>query len=153
MYKEIFFYNRKAHFNYDFLDSYIAGIQLLGTEIKAIRLNKVYISDSFCKMQNNELYIINMYISKYEYTTTLKYYFPRRERKLLLKSSELRKIEYQIKKYGFTVIPNKLFLNKKGIAKLKISLAKVKKNVNKRESLKNKDLEREIQRIHNYRNN
>lgn len=146
MYKEIFFYNRKANFNYDFLESYIAGIQLLGTEIKSIRLNKVSISESFCKMQNNELYVINMYISKYEYTTTFKNFFSRRERKLLLKNSELRKIEYKIKKYGLTVIPTKLFLNKKGIAKLKIVLAKGKKKFNKRELLKNKDLEREIQK-------
>lgn len=145
MYKEILFYNRKAHFNYDFLESYIAGIQLLGSEIKSIRLNKVSISDSFCKLQKNELYIINMYISKYEFTTTFENYLPRRERKLLLKSSELRKIKYKIKKYGFTVIPTKLFINNKGFAKLKISLAKGRKCVNKREFIKNKDIEKEIQ--------
>ena len=142
MYKEIFFYNRKAHFNYDFFESYIAGIQLLGTEIKSIRLNKVSISDSFCKMQNNELYVINMYISNYEWATLNS---PRRERKLLLKSSEIRKIECKIKKFSFTVIPNKLYLNKKGIAKLKISLAKGRKFLNKREILKYKEIEREIQ--------
>jgi len=142
LYKEIFFYNRKAHFNYDFFESYIAGIQLLGTEIKSIRLNKVSISDSFCKMQNNELYVINMYISNYEWATLNS---PRRERKLLLKSSEIRKIECKIKKFSFTVIPNKLYLNKKGIAKLKISLAKGRKFLNKREILKYKEIEREIQ--------
>lgn len=147
MYKEILFYNRKAHYNYDFLESYIAGIQLLGTEIKSIRFNQVSISDSFCKMQHNELYVINMYISKYESATTLENYLPRRERKLLLKSSELRKIDYNIKKYGFTVIPNKLFINKKGIAKLKIALAKGRKFINRRDIIKKKDLEREIQKV------
>lgn len=149
MYKEILFHNRKAYFSYDFLESYIAGIQLLGSEIKSIRLNKVSILDSFCKFQNNELYIINMYISKYEFTTTFENYSPRRERKLLLKSSELKKIEYKIKKYGFTVIPTLLFINNKGIAKLKIALAKGRKCFNKREIIKNKDIEREIQKIHN----
>lgn len=145
------FFNRKANLNYDFFESYIAGIQLLGTEIKSIRLNKVSISESFCKIQNNELYVINMYISKYELAT--ENHFPRRERKLLLKSSEIRKIECKIQKSGFTVIPNKLFLNKKGIAKLKIFLAKGRKFYNKREIIKKKEIEREIQKTHNYRNN
>lgn len=153
MYKEIFFYNKKAHFNYDFFESYIAGIQLLGTEIKSIRLNQVSISDSFCKIQNNELYVINMYISKYESSTTFDNYLPRRERKLLLKSSEIKKIECKIKKYSYTLIPKKLFLNKKGIAKLQIALAKGRKFLNKRNIIKNKDIEREIQKAHNYRNN
>lgn len=144
MYKEIFFYNRKAHFNYDFFESYIAGIQLLGAEIKSIRLNKVSISDSFCQMHNNELYVINMHISKYEWATTFENYLPRRKRKLLIKSSELRKIECKIKKFGLTVIPTKLFLNQKGIAKLKISLAKGRKFVNKRDIIKDKEIEREI---------
>lgn len=151
MYKE--FYNRKAHFNYDFFESYIAGIQLLGTEIKSIRLNKVSISESFCQIQNNELYVINMYISKYEWATTDENHLPLRERKLLLKSSELRKIECKIKKDGFTVIPKKLFFNIKGIAKLKIVLAKGRKFYNKRDIIKKKEIEREIQKAHNYRNN
>lgn len=144
MYKEIFFYNRKAHFNYEFFESYIAGIQLLGAEIKSIRLNKVSISDSFCQMQNNELYVINMFISKYEWSSTFENDFPRRNRKLLLKSSELRKIECKIKQFGFTVIPIKLFINKKGFAKLKIALAKGKKFVNKRDFIKNKEIDIEI---------
>lgn len=144
MYKKIFFYNRKAHFNYDFFESYVAGIQLLGAEIKSIRLNKVSIYDSFCKMQNNELYVINMFISKYEWAPTFENYLPNRERKLLLKSSELRKIECKIKKFGFTIIPNKLYFNKKGIAKLKIYLAKEKKIVNKRDIIKNKEIDIEI---------
>ncbi|AGC66897.1 SsrA-binding protein [Candidatus Uzinura diaspidicola str. ASNER] len=144
MYKEILFFNRKALFNYDFFESYIAGIQLFGTEIKSIRLNKVSISESFCKMQNNELYIINMFISKYEWVTTFENYSPRRDRKLLMKSSELRKIECKIKKYRFTIIPTKLFINKKGYAKLKIVLAKGRKLVNKRDIIKYKEIERDI---------
>lgn len=146
MYKEKLIYNRKAHFNYDFFESYIAGIQLFGTEIKSIRLNKVSISDSFCKIQNNELYVINMFISKNEWVPTFENYSPRRERKLLMKSSELRKIESKIKKYGFTLIPTKLFFNKKGFAKLKIVLAKGRKLVNKREIIKYKEMERDIRR-------
>lgn len=144
MYKEICFYNRRAYYNYDFFESYIAGIQLLGSEIKSIRLNKVSISDSFCKMQNNELYIINMYISKYKFVSTIKNYIPHRERKLLLKNSELKTIDCNVKKYGFTIIPSKLFLNKKGFAKLSISLAKGRKFVQKRNIIKNKEMEREI---------
>lgn len=132
MYKEIYFNNRKAHLNYDLFESYIAGIQLLVSEIKSIRLNGVSIYDSFCKIQNNELYVINMFITKYEWAPTFENYLPFRERKLLIKSSELRKIECKIKKFGFTIIPIKFFFNKKGIAKLKISLAKGKKNVNKK---------------------
>lgn len=146
MYREICFYNRKAYFNYDFFESYIAGIQLLGSEIKSIRLNKVSISDSFCRMQNNELYVMNMYISKYKWDSTIKNYSNYRERKLLLKSSELKKIEFNIVKYRFTVIPTKLFINKKGFAKLSISLARGRKFVNKRDILKNKEIEREIQK-------
>lgn len=141
MYKEIFFYNRKAHFNYEFFESYIAGLQLLGAEIKSIRLNKVSISDSYCKMQNNELYVINMFISKNLWCPTFENYSPRRERKLLLKSSELRKIEYKIKKFECSIIPIKLFFNKKGFAKLKISLAKRKKIINKRDIIKNKEIQ------------
>lgn len=144
MAKELFFYNRKAHFHYDFFESYIAGIQLLGTEIKSIRLNKVSISDSFCKIQNNELYVINMYISKYEMATPFENYLQRRDRKLLMKSSELRKIECNIKKYGVTVIPNNLFINKKGIAKLKISLAKGRKFVNKRDFIIQKEIQKKL---------
>lgn len=144
MYKEILFFNRKAFFNYDFFESYTAGIQLLGTEIKSIRLNKVSISESYCKMQNNELYVINMLISKHEWVSTFNNYSPRRERKLLLKKSELRKIECKIKKYGLNLIPTKLFFNKKGFAKLKIVLAKGRKLVNKRDIIKYKEIERDI---------
>lgn len=150
MYKEICFYNSKAYFNYNLFESYIAGIQLLGSEIKSIRLNKVSISDSFCKLQNNELYVINMYISKYKWASTTKNYIPCRERKLLLNSSELKKIECSIKKYGFTVIPTKLFLNKKGFAKLSIALSKGRKTVNKRDIIKNKEIDRKIQKYTNY---
>lgn len=144
MYTEIIFHNRKAHFNYDFFESYIAGIQLFGTEIKSIRLNKVSIYDSFCKLKNNELYVINMFISNYKWVSTFENYSPRRDRKLLMKSSELKKIECKIKKYGFTIIPTKLFINKKGFAKLKIVLAKGRKLVNKRDNIKYKEIEREI---------
>lgn len=141
MYKEKFFYNRKAHFNYDFFESYIAGIRLFGTEIKSIRLNKVSITDSFCKIQNNELYVINMFISKNNWVSTFENYLPRRDRKLLMKSSELRRIESKIQKYRFTLIPTKLFFNTKGFAKLKIVLAKGRKLVNKREVIKSKEIE------------
>ncbi len=144
MYKEILFYNRRAQFNYDFFESYLAGIQLYGCEIKSIRLNKVSISDSFCKLQKNELYVYNMFISKYKWASNFENYSPSRERKLLLKKSELRKIEWKIKKYGFTIIPTKLFVNKKGFAKLKIFLAKGRKLVNKRDIIKYKEKEKEI---------
>lgn len=142
--------NRKATFEYELLDEYVSGIQLLGTEIKSIRQNKASIAESFCQMKGGELYIINMYIAEYELGTHGNH-IPRRERKLLLKRNELSKLARKLKESGLTIIPKILFINNKGYAKLKIFLAKGKKTHDKREYIRKKDIDRENKRTLKYR--
>ncbi|WP_185871287.1 SsrA-binding protein SmpB [Blattabacterium cuenoti] len=131
--------NRKAKFQYSLLEEYVAGIQLLGTEVKSIRENKVSINESFCQLKNGELYSINMYVSEYKFGTSCNH-SSKRERKLLLNKKELIKIEKKLYNPGITIIPIELFFNKKGYVKMKIALAKGKKIYDKRESLRKKDL-------------
>ncbi|AEU09422.1 SsrA-binding protein SmpB [Blattabacterium sp. (Cryptocercus punctulatus) str. Cpu] len=138
--------NRKARFQYNFIEEYTAGIQLFGTEVKSIRQNKANITESFCQIKNGELYSINMYISEYKFGTTWNH-SSRRERKLLLTKKELIKIEKKLKVPGLTIIPNKLFFSKTGYVKIQIFLAKGKKIYDKRKSIKNRDMIREIKRI------
>jgi len=133
--------NRRASFEYEFIEEYVAGIQLLGTEIKSIRQNKANISESFCQMKNGELYAINIYISEYRANLN---HIPNRSRKLLLKKKELIKISKKSEKSGLTIIPNKLFINQKGYAKLQIFLAKGRKIYDKREVIKKRENERQI---------
>jgi SsrA-binding protein len=133
--------NRRASFEYEFIEEYVAGIQLLGTEIKSIRQNKANISESFCQMKNGELYAINIYISEYRANFN---HIPNRSRKLLLKKKELIKISKKSEKSGLTIIPNKLFINQKGYAKLQIFLAKGRKIYDKREVIKKRENERQI---------
>ncbi|WP_185869820.1 SsrA-binding protein SmpB [Blattabacterium cuenoti] len=137
--------NRKAKFQYYFLDYYIAGIQLFGTEVKSIRQKTVNITESFCQMKNGELYSINMYISEYKFGTNFNH-SSRRERKLLLNKKELIKINKKLKTSGLTIIPIELFFNEKGYVKMKIVLAKGKKIYDKREFLRKKDSIREIEK-------
>ncbi|WP_185864660.1 SsrA-binding protein SmpB [Blattabacterium cuenoti] len=138
--------NRKAKFQYYLLEKYIAGIQLLGTEVKSIKENKASINESFCHIKNGELYSINMYISEYKFGTDRNHY-NRRERKLLLNKKELIKIEKKLKDPGITIIPIELFINKKGYIKMKIALAKGKKIYDKRESIRKKDIDRDNKKI------
>ncbi|WP_185849498.1 SsrA-binding protein SmpB [Blattabacterium cuenoti] len=138
--------NRKARFRYHFMEYYIAGIQLLGTEVKSIRQNKVNIMESFCQMKDGELYSINMYIAEYKFGTNCNH-SSRRERKLLLKKQELIKINKKLKNTGLTLIPIELFFNDKGYIKMKIVLAKGKKIYDKREYLRKKDLFREVKQF------
>ncbi|WP_185862341.1 SsrA-binding protein SmpB [Blattabacterium cuenoti] len=135
--------NRKARFQYHFIEHYMAGIQLFGTEVKSIRQNKVNIMDSFCQIKNGELYSINMYIAEYKFGTNWNHSI-RRERKLLLKKKELIKIYKKLKNTGLTIIPIELFFNDKGYVKLRIVLAKGKKIYDKREFLRKKDFTREV---------
>ncbi|WP_185851774.1 SsrA-binding protein SmpB [Blattabacterium cuenoti] len=135
--------NKKARFQYQFIEEYIAGIQLFGTEIKSIRQNKANITESFCQIKNGELYSINMYISEYKFGTNWNHK-SRRERKLLLNKKELMRIEKKLKNPGLTVIPTKLFINEKGFVKLQIVLAKGKKVYDKRESIRKKEMIREL---------
>jgi SsrA-binding protein len=143
--KEINIKNKKASFEYHFIDTYIAGIQLTGTEIKSIRMGNVSLPESFCVFHNGELYIRGMHISRYEQGTHYNHE-PVRDRKLLLQKKELRKLEGKSEEKGLTIIPIRLFINDKGLAKLEIALAKGKKLFDKREDIKERDVNRELQR-------
>jgi len=137
--------NKKASHEYLLLQDFTAGIQLSGTEIKSIRDGKASIVDAYCTFRGNELFVISMHIAEYVYGT-YNNHEPKRDRKLLLTKRELRKMQTKVKEKGFTIIPTLLFINEKGLAKLNISLARGKHHYDKRESLKQKDLKREIDR-------
>lgn len=137
--------NKRATFNYELIDRYTAGIQLFGTEIKSIRDGKASLVDTYCTFINNELWVKNMHIATY-FFGTYNNHDVRRDRKLLLTQRELSKLERATKETGLTIIPVKLFINEKGLAKLEISLAKGKKTYDKRQTLKEKDAKREMER-------
>ncbi|MDR0748727.1 MAG: SsrA-binding protein SmpB [Tannerellaceae bacterium] len=137
--------NKRATFDYALLETFTAGIVLTGTEIKSIRMGKASLVDTYCIMERGELWVKNMYIAEYFYGT-YNNHVARRDRKLLLTHKELRKIEAESKNTGFTVVPIRLFINEKGLAKLVIAIAKGKKEYDKRESLKERDDKREIDR-------
>jgi len=138
--------NRKASFEYFFLDEFTAGIVLTGTEIKSVRLNQVSIAEAYCLFEKSDLIIRNMNIEHYK-EGTYNNHEPRRDRKLLLNSKELKKLSGKLKDKGLTIIPIRLFINDKGLAKIHICLAKGKKNYDKRESIKQKDVKRQLDRI------
>lgn len=137
--------NKKASFQYEFLEKYEAGIQLLGTEIKSIRDGKAALTDSYCSFTDHELYV-KMYIGEYSHGGYVNH-DPRRERKLLLQRKELNKLEKKVQNTGLTIVPLRMFLNKDGKAKLEIALCRGKKMADKREDLKSRDNERELSRI------
>ena len=134
--------NKKAHFNYFLSDFLECGIELKGTEIKSLRVNGASIGDSYVVIRNGEAEIINMHIKAYEQGNIFNH-DPLRNRKLLLHKKEIRNIEMKINREGFTVVPTKIYLSK-GKAKVEIALAKGKKNYDKRETIKKRDIEREI---------
>ena len=138
--------NKKASHDYEFLEKFIAGIKLSGTEIKSIRLGKVTIADSYCYFSNGELYIKGMHIAEY-WWGNLNNHDPLRDRKLLLTARELRKIERKIKETGLTIIVIKIFINDRGLAKAEIAISRGKKEYDKRETLKRKDATREMDRL------
>lgn len=138
--------NKRATFDYDLLDTFTAGIVLTGTEIKSIRLGKASLVDTYCYLNNGELWVRNMHIAEYFYGTYNNHQ-ARRERKLLLTKTELRKITRLTKDTGFTIIPTKLFINEKGLAKLNVAVAKGKKQHDKRQSLKEKEDKRAMDRM------
>jgi SsrA-binding protein len=147
--KTISIKNKKAYFEYFLLEELTAGIQLTGTEIKSIREGKASFVDSFCTFINNELFVRNLHISEYRFGTHYNH-DPKRDRKLLLNARELRKLETKTREKGFTIIPVLLFINENGYAKLKIALAKGKHSYDKRETIKKKDVEREMERSKDY---
>ncbi len=139
--------NKKARFEYEILDTYTAGIQLTGTEIKSIRASKARITESFCEFNDTgELFVINMFIEEY-INGNIYNHKPKSERRLLLNKRELKKLQKELQNVGLTIIPLKLFLTDKGWAKLEIALCKGKKLYDKRESLKDKDNKRNLDRI------
>jgi SsrA-binding protein len=145
--KKINIQNKKARFEYEIIDTYDAGIMLVGTEIKSIREGKATITESFCEFNDRgELFVINMYIDEYSHATYFNHQM-RRERKLLLNKKELKKLHREVKNSGLTIVPLRLFLNDKGLAKLHIALCKGKKLHDKRNTLKDRDNKRDLDRI------
>jgi len=139
--------NKKARFQYEILDRYIAGIVLSGTEIKSIRKSKASIAESFCEFnENGELFVVNMTIEEYSHGTYYNHK-PKATRKLLLNKKELKKLNKEVLNTGLTIIPLKLFITDKGFAKLDIALAKGKKLYDKRETIKDRDNKRNLDRI------
>ncbi len=137
--------NKRAAHEYFLLDDYTAGIVLSGTEIKSIRDGKANLNDAYCIFIGNELFVKDMHISEYRFGSYLNH-VAKRDRKLLLNRKELKKLQNKIKERGFTIIPVMLFVNPQGRAKLQISLAKGKKFFDKRESIKEKDSRRDMER-------
>jgi SsrA-binding protein len=148
MEKNISIKNKKAGHEYFLLQEFTAGIQLSGTEIKSIRDGKASIVDAYCTFKGNELFVMAMHIAEYTYGT-YNNHEPKRDRKLLLTKRELNKLQTKVKEKGLTIIPTLLFINEKGLAKLTIALAKGKHHYDKRETLKDKDHKREIERSRN----
>lgn len=137
--------NKRASFEYEFIEKFVAGIQLTGTEIKSVRQGKVSLGDAFCYFNKGELYVKNLHISEYDKGTHYNHE-PTRERKLLMHKRELRRLEVKIKERGYTLVVVRCFTTDRGFAKLEIALARGKKAHDKRESIKQKDIERELGR-------
>jgi SsrA-binding protein len=140
--------NKRATFDYEIIDRYTAGIQLFGTEIKSLRDGKASLTDTYCVFINNELWVKNLHIAAY-FFGTYNNHDVRRDRKLLLNRKELNKLSRATKETGLTIIPIRLFINEKGLAKLVIGLAKGKKKHDKRQSLKEKEMDKEINKRFN----
>jgi SsrA-binding protein len=138
--------NKKARYLYDFLDDYTAGIVLTGTEIKSIRNGKASIMEAYCVVKDGEAIIRNMYIAEYENGSYYNHE-PRRDRRLLLNKKEIKKLEKKLQDKGLTVVPSKLFINDKNLAKINIHLAKGKKLHDKRQTMKERDNKRDLDRV------
>ena len=138
--------NKKAYYNYEILEKHVAGMQLKGTEIKSIRQGKASLGDSYAYFENHELWIKNMRISEYDHSTFFNH-DPYRDRKLLMNRKELNKLEKHTREKGLTIIVLRVFINEKGLAKTEIGLARGKKLYDKRESIKQKDQKRDMERL------
>ena len=137
--------NRKAYFEYFFEATYVAGLVLSGTEVKSLRAGKASFNDSYCIFQKGELYIKSLHISEYAFGTYTNHE-PMQERKLLLNKKELKKLELKTKEKGYSIIPLKIFISEKGWAKVELGLGKGKKSYDKRETIKQRETERDVKR-------
>lgn len=147
MQKTVNIQNKRAKFEFELLDTYTAGIVLTGTEIKSIRLGKAQIADSFCEFNEaQELFLINSYIEEYNFGTYYNHK-AKSERKLLLNRKELRSLHKSVQNKGLTIVPLRLFINEKGLAKLDIALARGKKLYDKRATIKDRDVKRDLDRL------
>lgn len=138
--------NKKASHDYEFIEKFIAGIVLTGTEIKSIRTGKAALTDSYCQFRGSELFIKGMHISEYDFGN-IRNHDPMRERKLLLTKRELRRLEKKVKEAGLTLIVTLVFINERGLAKAEIALARGKREYDKRETIKSRDAAREMERM------
>ncbi len=141
--------NKKASFKYFLEDRIEAGIQLSGTEIKSIRLGKANLAESYCTFKGHELFVMAMHIAEYDMGNIYNHE-PKRDRKLLLSKRELKKLSTKVREKGYTIVPTVLYINSNGLAKLEIALAKGKHTFDKREDLKKKDINKEIDRNKKY---
>ncbi len=142
--------NRRASFDYHLDEKYVAGLVLNGSEVKSIRAGDANLTDSFCHFMNDELWVKGIHISGYK-QASYNGHEESRERKLLLTKKELKKIRRKLEEKGYTLIPTRLFISERGFIKLEIALARGKKQYDKRESLKQKDMKREIDRMERLR--
>ena len=139
--------NNKAFFNYEMIEDYVSGIVLVGSEVKSIRLNNVSFVDSYCVFISGELWLKNLHISEYKIPNRfVESYDEKRDRKLLLTKRELKKLESKVKQNSLSIIPTKLYFDERGLIKVNISLCRGKKTYDKKESIKKKDIERDIKR-------
>ena len=140
--------NRKTKFEFEFVEEFVAGIQLFGAEVKSIRAGKANLADAFCYFKKGELFVKNFHIADYKYNTIQELH-PMRERKLLLKKRELRKLNKSVREKGLTIVPYKVFINENGFVKVLIALAQGKKVHDKRQSIKERESKREMARAKN----
>ncbi|MCC8113872.1 MAG: SsrA-binding protein SmpB [Bacteroidales bacterium] len=144
--KDINIKNKKARFDYEIIDTYTAGLVLTGTEIKSIRQGKASLVDTYCYVTNGEVWVKNMHISEYFYGS-YNNHAAKRDRKLLLNRKEIRRLEKDGKEAGFTIVPLRLFINERGLAKLVIGLGRGKKEYDKRQSIKEREDKRSMSRM------
>ena len=138
--------NKRASFDYELLETFTAGLVLPGTEIKSIRLGKASLVDTFAIVEHGEVWVKNMYVAEY-FFGTYNNHAPRRDRKLLLNRKEIRRLQTAAKDRGFTLVPTRLFINERGLAKLVLAIARGKKEYDKRQSIRERDDRREMDRM------
>ncbi len=146
MKKEVEIVNRKARFEYHFIDTYEAGIMLTGTEVKSIRNGSANMNDAYCVFEDDELYIRSLYIAEYKFANQFNHE-TRRKRKLLLKRQELRKMQRRVTEKGYTIVPYRIYFSERNMVKMEIALAQGKKSYDKRNSIKEKDAKRDLDRM------